>query len=290
MLGAHKRTPPVFGVAVAATVFTVADLADVVYSAGAVFDGLRASRLDTENFLSSGSLEGISSKSDRALLQGLRDLAQFIIGNRQPPVDSVYVRAVNEQITRSGPLHPGQHRAAARQIGVSTHYGRHEPPATNDRALQRIIDRAMAEVGPREQALELFVQIAKAQPFEDGNKRTALFLANSVLIRESKPEMLVVPADENNPSKATRFNDLLARAYVLGENEGVKDLLRVEGFRTHAGARTRTAVRQQSAAVERIISRSFDPEQIDPPTTQPDATTRLPESGDSSPEDRPAPR
>ena len=88
----------------------------------------------------------------------------------------------------------------------------------------------MVKANPREQALELFVQIAKAQPFEDGNKRTALFVANSVLIRDPEPEMLVVPVGESGANNAARFNDLLARAYVLGEHEGVKDLLRAEGF------------------------------------------------------------
>ena len=36
---------------------TVTDLAGVVYSSGRVFDGLSTGRLDTENFLRTGSLE-----------------------------------------------------------------------------------------------------------------------------------------------------------------------------------------------------------------------------------------
>ena len=234
------------------TVLEAADLAGVVYSAGKVFEGLNAGRLDTENFLRSGSLEGVTSKSDLALLEDLRDVSQFIIDNRELPIDSAYVRAVNAQITRSGPMNPGQYRTAAQQIGVSTNYGRHLPQSASDASLKRIIDRAMAKPNARERALELFVQIAKAQPFEDGNKRTALFVANSVLIRKSAPEMLVIPVDEdsasqNYPNNAARFNDLLARAYVLDEHEGVKDLLRAEGFTTHASARGRkTAARMNS--------------------------------------------
>jgi len=225
--------------AAAETALEVADLSGVVYSAGKVFDGLRTGRLDTENFLRSGSRDGITSRSDLALLEDLRDVSQFIITNRETPINSAYVRAVNAQITRSGPLNPGQYRTAAQQIGVNTQYGRHEPQPRSDAALNQLIDRAMAKPSPREQALELFVGIAKAQPFEDGNKRTALFVANSVLIREPQPEMLVVPVDENSPDKAALFNERLARAYVLGESAGVKDLLRAEGFSTHASARDR---------------------------------------------------
>lgn len=213
-----------------AVALDVADLAGVIYSSGKVFDGLRTGRLDTENFLRSGSLEGISSRSDLALLQDLRDVAQCIIDSRATPIDTTYVREVNARITRSGALHPGQYRTDAQQIGVSTPFGRHEPPPVSDTDLNEILDTAMAQPGPRAQALDLFVEIAKAQPFEDGNKRTALFVANSVLIREPEPEMLVIPVGENSVDDASRFNELLARAYVLGENEGIKNLLRSEGL------------------------------------------------------------
>lgn len=230
--GARESSP-----SAATNTLQVADLARVVYSAGKVFEELQVGRDDTDNFLRSGSLNGITSRSDLALLEDLRDVSQFIITNRETPIGSTYVRAVNAQITRSGPLNPGLYRTAAQQIGVNTHYGRHEPQPSSDTALQRIIVRAMTKPSPREQALELFVQIAKAQPFEDGNKRTALFVANSVLIRERQPEMLVVPVDENDDNEAARFSGLLARAYVLDDLEGVKNLLRGDGFTKHITAR-----------------------------------------------------
>lgn len=206
-------------------VFTVVDLARVVYSSGTVFDGLHTGRLDTENFLRSGSLEGVTSRSDLALLEDLRDVSQFLIDNQNAPIGATYVCQINAQITRSGPLHPGEYRTDGQNIGVNTQHGRHEPRPIEGVALQQIIDDALAQPSPRERALELFVQIAKAQPFEDGNKRTALFVANSLLIRQTNPELLVVPVE-----KASQFNDLLAQAYVYNDDEGVKGLLRSDGF------------------------------------------------------------
>lgn len=261
----------------AAVVLDVADLAGVVYSSGKVFDGLRTGRLDTENFLRSGSLDGITSRSDLALLQDLRDVAQYIIDNHEAPIDHEYVREVNATITRSGPLHPGQYRTDAQQIGVNTQHGRHGPKPLDDAGLQQIVDTAMAEPNSREQALELFVMIAKAQPFEDGNKRTALFVANSVLIRGSEPEMLVVPVsetsasenstDENSTGKAARFNDLLARAYVLGEHGGIKDLLRAEGFNKHSTAaqeRKREALFQRRPELRDMTINPYGPPDEEP--------------------------
>ncbi len=209
---------------------TVADLASVVYSSGKVFDGLATGRLDTENFLRSGSLDGVTSRSDLALLEDLRDVAQFIIEHGPRPIDAAFVRAVNAKITRSGALHPGELRTRDQHIGVQTRYGRHAPDPITDHELEKLVDSATAGADPRENALELFVRLAKAQPFEDGNKRTALFVANTLLIASAPPSLLVIPVDERDPSLADSFNDLLARAYVHDEHRGVKDLLRSHGL------------------------------------------------------------
>lgn len=205
----------------------IADLAGAVYSAGKVFDCLAAGRRDTENFLRSGSLSGVFSSSDLALLEDLRDVAQFTIDHRDQPVDVSYVRAINAQITRSGALHPGQLRTDDQQIGVGTRYGRHTPPALTDHGLRQLIDSLNCE-DVTENALDLFVMLAKAQPFEDGNKRTALFVANSLLIGGGT--LLVVPVDEDDPQLADTFNDRLAKAYIYNEHDAVKALICKHGL------------------------------------------------------------
>jgi prophage maintenance system killer protein len=217
---------------------TVADLAGVVYSSGKVFDGLSTGRLDTENFLRSGSLDGVASRADLALLEDLRDAAQFVIDHAGRKIDSMFVRSVNATITRSGALHPGQLRTQAQSIGVATPYGRHTPDALTEAGLQALLDDATRSADVRENALDLFVDLAKAQLFEDGNKRTAVFVTNSLLIGSGAGVLLTIPVDDNDPSLARTFNDLLARAYVYGERDGVKALLRSRGL-TRLGPPTR---------------------------------------------------
>lgn len=212
----------------------VSDLAAVVYSSGKVFDGLSTGRLDTENFLRSGSLEGVTSRSDLALLEDLRDVAQFVIdqetGETTRPIDAAFVSEINARMTRSAALHPGVLRREDQHIGVNTRYGRHTPPALTVDAVQRLVLDAVGGPDPIEGALELFVRLAKAQPFGDGNKRTALFAANALLLAARVPYVLVVPVDDADPSVADTFNDLLARAYVHDEDAGVKDMLRDRGL------------------------------------------------------------
>lgn len=229
----------------------VTNLAGVVYSSGKVFDGLVTGRLDTENFLRSGSLEGVTSRSDLALLEDLRDVSQFIIDQSQQPQKPItvdFVRAVNAKITRSGAIHPGQFRTSDQQIGVGTRHGRHAPDAMTDTSLQRLLQDSLSATDTREAALDLFVNLAKAQPFEDGNKRTALFVANSLLLSSEVGEILTIPVDEQDPSLADSFNDLLARAYVLNEHTGVKNLLRAHGLTPLGGHARRVPTKPQETA------------------------------------------
>ncbi|WP_370375063.1 Fic family protein [Mycolicibacterium sp. CR10] len=212
-----------------------------------MFDGLSVSRRDTENFLRSGSLEGVASRADLALLEDLRDAAQFVIDHAVGgSLDAGFVRAVNATLTRSGALHPGQLRTQEQAIGVSTAYGRHTPAALTEDALQTLLDSATRSTLVQENALDLFVDLATAQPFEDGNKRTAVFVANSLLVGSGAGVLLTIPVDDNDPSVARTFNDLLARAYVYGEHDGVKTLLRSRLRETRLDA-----VRQALIAGER---------------------------------------
>lgn len=242
---------------------SVSDLTAVVYSSGRVFNELSAGRLDTEKFLRSGSLEGITSKSDLALLQDLRDVAEFIIdhGEAKQSINAEFVRSVNATMTRSGALRPGEFRRDDQGIGVTTRYGEHAPPAMGDTGLQHLVDQALDAGSAREQALNLFVDIAKAQPFEDGNKRTAVFVANGLLIREQAQALLTVPlsgveenqhsADEDQHSGS--FNDLLARSYLYGEDSGVKSLMREHGL-------TALPQRPEATAQTKQMSRIAQPE------------------------------
>ena len=209
---------------------TVTDLAEVVYSSGNVFDGLKTSRRDTEDFLRSGSIEGVFSRADLALLQDLRDVAQFVIDHHHEPIDACFVQSVNAQLTRAAAIEPGRLRTIDTPIRVNTRHGRHVPEALDDQGLQRVIDQALTDADLEESSLELFVSLAKAQPFQDGNKRTALFVANARLIGSHSPKVLTIPVDENDPSLAEMFIDQLARAYVFDEHDGVKAMLRTQGL------------------------------------------------------------
>ena len=212
-------------------ILALSDLCDVIYTAGHVFDDLQCTREDTAEFLKTGSAGDIESNGDVALLQDLRDVAAFIIARPCAEINAEYVCAINSTITRSGPLHPGCLRLPGQHIGVSTIYGRHEPPALTATVLDELCQRhSLSRNTVENRAISLFIDIARAQPFEDGNKRTALFAANSMLIASASPYLLTAPVDEADPAITRRFNDHLAQAYLSGEDSPVAADLREHGL------------------------------------------------------------
>ncbi len=157
------------------------------------------------------------------------------------------MRELNAQISRSGPLHPGQLRTGNQQIGVRTPHGYHTPPALTDAALGGFVAVATADPNPTQAALDLFVALAKAQPFEVGNKRTAIFAGNGLLAGRRADQLLAIPVDE-----AATFNDLLACAYGFDEDEPVKGFLREEGIVARETTQPRRAEPDQSRGVQTL--------------------------------------
>ena len=201
------------------------DLLDVIYTAGVVFDGLSTSRLATDRYLRSGDTDGVRGRGDLALLQDLEAAAEFVIATAGEPITAGYLGRINAQLTRSAALNPGKLRRAEQGIGVCTAHGRHEPAAVTAEELDALIQQQFTLDDALRSAAHLFVEVARAQPCEDSNKRTAMFAANSYLIGQGAGVLMAVPHDDADPSVSREFHDLLARAYVFGETGPVVEAL-----------------------------------------------------------------
>ena len=203
----------------------VTDLLDVIYTAGVVFDGLSTSRPATDRYLRSGDTDGVRGRGDLALLQDLEAAAEFVIATAGEPITAAYLGRINAQLTRSAALNPGKLRRAEQGIGVHTAHGRHEPAAMTAEGLDALIQEQLLLDDALRSAAHLFVEVARAQPFEDGNKRTAIFAANSYLIGQETGLLMAVPHDDADPTVSREFHDQLARAYVFGETGPVVEAL-----------------------------------------------------------------
>src|SRR5690606_3148087 len=137
---------------------------------------------------------------------------------------------VNAQLTRSASIQPGHLRRGDQRIGVNTNHGWHEPPAVSADALHRLVVRALDSHEPAERAAGLLLRVAKAQPLMDGHKRKGLFGANALLLGLESGTLLTVPMDEDDPTVAAQFNDLLARAYIFDQDPPVTQMLLEQGI------------------------------------------------------------
>lgn len=210
----------------------VAQLLELIFTAGVVFDGLSTSRAATDRYLRNGDTSGVRGRDDLALLQDLEDAASFVLETVDDPLNSDYLKRLNAQLTRSAALNPGSLRTDDQGIGVNTRFGRHDPPAISEGELNSLVVSACAVANDRDAAIALFLDLARAQPFEDGNKRTAIFAANKYLLRTGSDELLTAPYSDENPQMAAKFSDLLARFYVFDERDPVQTMLLECGFKT----------------------------------------------------------
>lgn len=173
-------------------------LVDAIFTAGKVFENLRCDRQSTHAFITTGALRGITSRADLELLSDLRDATDALIAfhTSGPPLTPEVIITINKAMTRWGALHLGQLCREYDIFGVLTRFGDHRPPAADEKTLQTIIDSVSA-FSPAGAAANLFVALAKAQPFGDGNKRTALLAANLLVLPQG--QILTVPFREDNP-------------------------------------------------------------------------------------------
>ena len=196
---------------------SVGRLSTLLYGMGHTFDALDTDSASVEEFLRTGDSAVLASRSDRELLADLTDASEFVLNTdwSRTKIDADYAIAVNSRLKRSASLKPGVMRTTEPAY-VNTTLGRWKAiDHPSHDSLQAMIAAAQDEASGdlMDRAVGLFCEEAKMQPFADGNKRTALLMANAVTVSETNGDVMVsVPADDMDD--VHMFNELLSRWYV----------------------------------------------------------------------------
>lgn len=201
----------------------VKDLAGLLYSMGRTFDGLQTDRLSTEEFLRTGNTAVLGSKSNAALLADLLDASSLVLSTDWlvTIIDVDLLKHINGRMTRTAALKPGVFRTTE-PAWVNTTLGRWracDHPSENkiDEILRNGSKIATNNDATIDAASTVLCRIAKMQPFGDGNKRTALLLANAIMLKyRDDNQLLAVPADDEKA--VLEFNEKLSEWYVNGDN------------------------------------------------------------------------
>ena len=167
-------------------------LAQLIYSV-AQYEGYNTSVLQTQKNLSTHKEEwSFSTESDRYIFEDLLKAIQY--ASVQEKVTVEVVKGINAQMNSkmSGqPESPGELRK-----NVPIHVGDYVPAETvTENMLKRQIETVTGNTV--QDGWELYARLSKLQPFDDGNKRTALISANLLVgsLNDENKDYLVIPTD-----------------------------------------------------------------------------------------------
>ena len=169
----------------------------------------------TQTILQGVNVPSVQLTDIQAILN-MRDVWRFLLQNIDAPVDLSYLCKLNEYIARNEALEWGVLRTGS--VGISgTDY---LPPLPCKETVEAELTAIMnAELSATSKALEAFAWGTRGQFFWDGNKRTALTLANKFLLSAGVGMMTITD------KHMEQFNTLLLDYYNTGNSNALKDFL-----------------------------------------------------------------
>jgi prophage maintenance system killer protein len=174
------------------------------YTAGR-FEGLKADAGSTIEFIETDDSRVLPSTKDVAILRDMKASWYSLQPNSDHLVTvNDYVEAHGSMLASTNAPVPGSLRS--RPVRVSFAGGERLWTAkyafVDNDLLENTINEALFaldDISVEEQAARLFFNIAKLQPFPDGNKRTAIIVANRMLLPDN--EILLVPYENTTYSQ-----------------------------------------------------------------------------------------
>ena len=162
-------------------------------------EGLKYSRIDTEELLNAGQTPIGASDRDRQLILNHKAAIEFLVDdaaniafNRYTIMNLHGLLAENLIDNRGG---EGALRTRAVVVGTSVYTPTAIPRVIEDR-FDTILSKATAITDPIEQAFFVMVHLPYLQPFIDVNKRTSRLAANIPLIRANLSPLSFVDVSE----------------------------------------------------------------------------------------------
>lgn len=186
----------------------------------AILEGVSTTFPDTELILENGKVNNISVE-DVLKIINLKHAWEFILdkdvilSNTSYFLSQHIAKLVNESLFVNG--------GKIRQIPVRIGSSEYIPPIPSEYDVKEKIDYIVNQNKEDiDKAIELALYVMRTQIFTDGNKRTAVILANHYLISKGKG-LMVVPY-----SKVTEFKKMLVEFYETNDNYRISNFFKNE--------------------------------------------------------------
>lgn len=188
----------------------------------AILEGVSTTFPDTELILENGKVNNMTSE-DVLKIINLKHAWEFILDKDvilSPTsyyVSQYIAKLINEGFYQDG----GRIRLVPVRIGGSEYI----PPIPSEEVVRATINNIINDsIEDIDKAIEIALYIMKTQVFIDGNKRTAIILANHYLVSKGKG-ILVVPYN-----KVSEFKKLLVAYYEGNCETEIKKFLKEECY------------------------------------------------------------
>ena len=201
--------------------FTRANMKSIIYDQ-AILEGVSTTFPDTELILENGKVNNMSS-SDVLKIINLKHAWEFILDKNVILCPTSYyisqyvAKIINEGFYYDG----GQIRQVPVRIGGTSYIPRIPSESDVKSDIDNIIQ---SDIDVIDKAIMIALYIMKKQIFIDGNKRTAIILANHYLISQGKG-LLVVPYN-----KVDKFKELLIKYYEDDKIDIIRDFMKQECY------------------------------------------------------------
>ncbi len=202
---------------------------------------------DTQEIFDGRAPEGMSV-DDIVTVNNIKRAWRFLLENIDYPVDWQYIREYNRIIGEGLVRDAGRLREYGVRIG-GTGWVPEIPAVESSRERVRGI---LEESEGEDTAMLLFGAVTRGQWFSDGNKRTALMVANHQLIHDGIGVFSIPPEDK------AQFVSMLLRYYETGDYSRLSDWLSQNAVGHVPGGLTKDLKTDQGMSVEpRYVELAF---------------------------------
>lgn len=178
--------------------------ADLIFTTGK-FENLQTTHLQTKQIIDNEELYGVKA-NDVATVLKMKHTFDFMINNTQK-LSFNDIKQINLLIQGAETPSAGQLRQ--RDIVVPLTNDVWTPPKPNEATEKQWFQQLIKQqsISATEKAINLMLHLSHQQYFENGNKRTALFAANNLLLTHGAG-MLAIPENKMHwyQSKLQKFN------------------------------------------------------------------------------------
>ena len=177
-------------------------------------EGIGVTFPDTREIFEGRSVAGLSIDATIAIVN-LKRAWQFLFDALSTPVDLSYVKQMNGIVGKDIVFDAGQLRMADVSIGGTAW----KPGIPSPEASRAHIDEISASAPGIGRALRMFSYLCRAQLFNDGNKRTAQLVANSMMIADGCGVLAIPPECKRD------FETELIAFYESGDDAALIEFL-----------------------------------------------------------------